>query len=245
VDKLLYVAMSGASQNSLALRAHANNLANVATSGFRRDFEQARAMPVYGDGFPARAYAMSERPATDFASATLQETGNSMDVAIRGDGWLAVQAKDGSEAYVRCASLIIDPLGQLRTQSGLPVLGNGGPIAIPPHQSLEIGQDGTISIRPSGSGASALAQIDRLKLVKTDNRELKKGLDGLIRRKDGEELPADGEVQVTSGFLESSNVNAVAEMTSILALARQFELSVKMMKSAEDDDAALAQIMRS
>jgi len=243
VDKLLYVAMSGASQNSLALRAHANNMANAATSGFRRDFEQARAMPVYGDGFPARAYAMSERPATDFASAALQDTGNPMDVAIRGDGWLAVQAHDGSEAYVRCASLIIDAQGALRTQNGLAVLGNGGPISIPPQQSLEIAADGTISIRPAGS--EQLAQIDRLKLVKTDNRELQKGLDGLIRRKDGQELAADGTVQITAGFLESSNVNAVAEMTAILALSRQFELSVKMMKSAEDDDAALAQIMRS
>jgi len=242
VDKLLYVAMSGASQNSQALRAHANNLANVATSGFRRDFEQARAMPVYGDGFPARAYAMTERPATDFFSATLQETGNPMDVAIRGDGWLAVQAKDGSEAYVRCASLAIDAQGVLRTQNGLPVLGNGGPIAVPPQQSLEIAADGTISIRPTGS--EALAQIDRLKLVSADSRELQKGLDGLIRHKDGQALPADAVVQVTSGFLESSNVNAVAEMTEILALSRQFELSVKMMKSAEDDDAALAQIMR-
>jgi len=242
VDKLLYVAMSGASQNSLALRSHANNLANVATSGFRRDFEQARAMPVYGDGFPARAYAMTERPATDFASSSLQETGNPMDVAIRGDGWLAVQAKDGSEAYVRCASLVIDAQGVLRTQTGLAVLGNGGPIAVPPQQSLEIAADGTISIRPTGS--EALAQIDRLKLVNADSRSLQKGLDGLIRHKEAQVLPADGQVQVTAGFLESSNVNAVAEMTEILALSRQFELSVKMMKSAEDDDAALAQIMR-
>jgi len=244
MDKLLYVAMSGASQNSLALRAHANNMANAGTSGFRRDFEQARAMPVYGDGFPARAYAMSERPATDFKSAALQETGNPLDVAIRGDGWLAVQAKDGSEAYVRCASLSIDPQGQLRTQNGLAVLGNGGPVVIPPQQSLEIGQDGTISIRAAGSEAAALAQIDRLKLVSAENGELQKGLDGLIRRKDGGELEADGAVQLNAGFLESSNVNAVEEMTAILALSRQFELSVKMMRSAEDDSAALAQVMR-
>jgi flagellar basal-body rod protein FlgF len=224
MDKMLYVAMSGASQNTLALRAHANNLANVSTSGFRRDFEQARAMPVFGDGFPSRVYAMSERPATDFTSATLQETGN--------------------EAYVRTASLQIDALGQLRTSSGLPVLGNGGPIAVPPQEKVEIGEDGTITIRALGEAPNVLAEVDRLKLVNPDLRMMEKGQDGLIRYKGGEPLPADNNVRVTSGFLEASNVNAVEEMTAILSLSRQFELSVKMMRTAEDDAAAMARVLQ-
>lgn len=244
MDKMLYVAMSGASQNTLALRAHANNLANVSTSGFRRDFEQARAMPVFGGGFPSRVYAMSERPATDFTSATLQETGNEMDIAISGDGWLAVQAPDGSEAYVRTASLQIDALGQLRTSSGLPVLGNGGPIAVPPQEKVEIGEDGTITIRALGEAPNVLAEVDRLKLVNPDLRMMEKGQDGLIRYKGGEPLPADNNVRVTSGFLEASNVNAVEEMTAILSLSRQFELSVKMMRTAEDDAAAMALVLQ-
>lgn len=119
MDKMLYVSMTGASQNTLAQRAHANNLANISTSGFRRDFEQARSMPVFGESLPARAYAMSERPGTDFTPGSLQETGRDLDVAVEGQGWIAVQAADGSEAYVRTASLQIDALGQLRTSAGL------------------------------------------------------------------------------------------------------------------------------
>ena len=244
MDKMLYLAMSGASQNTLAQRAHANNLANLSTSGFRRDFEQARSMPVFGDGYPARVYAMSERPATDFTPGSLQETGNELDVAIEGQGWLAVQAPDGSEAYVRTASMKIDALGMLRTGSGLPVLGNAGPIAVPPQQQIEIGQDGTISIRSLGEAPNVVAQVDRIKMVNPDPKSLVKGEDGMIRLKEPATQPADANVRLTSGFLESSNVNAVAEMTSMLALARQFELHVKMMRTAEDNASAVARVMQ-
>lgn len=244
MDKMLYLAMSGASQNTLAQRAHANNLANLSTSGFRRDFEQARSMPLFGDGYPARVYAMSERPATDFTPGTLQETGNELDVAVEGQGWLAVQTPDGGEAYVRTASMQIDALGMLRTGSGLPVLGNAGPIAVPPQQQIEIGQDGTISIRSLGEAPNVVAQVDRIKMVNPDPKSLVKGEDGMIRLKEPATQPADANVRLASGFLESSNVNAVAEMTSMLALARQFELHVKMMRTAEDNASAVARVMQ-
>ncbi|UVE16392.1 flagellar basal body rod protein FlgF [Pseudomonas sp. LS44] len=244
MDKMLYVAMSGASQSTLAQRAHANNLANISTNGFRRDFEQARSMQVFGDSFPARVYAMSERPGTDFTAGTLQETGNGMDVAVSGDGWLAVQAPDGGEAYVRTASLKIDAYGQLRTGAGLPVMGNGGPIAVPPEQKVEIGADGTITIRALGEAPNVIAEVDRLKLVNPDLKQMEKGADGLIRYKGQEPLQADTNVQMTSGFLETSNVNAVEEMTAILSLSRQFELQVKMMRTAEDDASSVARVMQ-
>ena len=244
MDKLLYVAMTGASQNALAQKAHANNLANVSTSGFRRDFEQARSMPLFGESYPARVFAMTERPATDFRPGSLQETGRDMDVAIGGKGWIAVQAPDGSEAYVRTASLNIDALGMLRTGNGLPVMGNAGPIAVPPEQKVEIGQDGTISIRALGENPNVLAEVDRIKLVNPDPRSMEKGTDGLIRVKGQPEVEADATVQVTSGFLEASNVNAVEEMTAILSLSRQFELSVKMMRTAEDNSSAMARVLQ-
>jgi len=244
MDKMLYVSMTGAHNNSLAQSAHANNLANISTNGFRRDFEQARSMQVFGDTLPARVYAMTERPGTDFTPGSMQETGRDLDVAIGGRGWLAVQAADGSEAYVRTASLNIDALGVLRTGNGLPVMGNGGPIAVPPEQKIEIGQDGTISIRALGEGPSVLAEVDRLKLVNPDLKQMEKGRDGLIRYKGGEPVQADATVQVTSGFLESSNVNAVEEMTAILSLSRQFELQVKMMRTAEDNAAAVARVLQ-
>lgn len=245
MDKMLYVSMSGASQNTLALRAHANNLANVSTTGFKRDYEQARSMQVFGEHFPARVYAMSERPGTDLSAGTLQETGRDMDVAVEGNGWIAVQSADGGEAYVRTASLQIDALGQLRTGTGLPVLGNGGPIAIPPEQKVEIGSDGTISIRALGEAPSVMAEVDRIKLVNPDPKSMEKGTDGLLRVKgQAGPQPAAGEVRVVSGVLEASNVNAVEEMTSILSLSRQFELHVKMMRTAEDDAAAVARVLQ-
>lgn len=244
MDKMLYVSMTGAQNNTLGLRAHANNLANVSTSGFRRDFEQARSMPLFGDTYPARVFAMSERPATDFRPGTLQETGRDLDVAVGGKGWVAVQAPDGSEAYVRTASLNIDALGVLRTGNGLPVMGNAGPIAVPPEQKVEIGQDGTISIRALGENPNVLAEVDRIKLVNPDPKSLEKGTDGLIRVKGQPEAEADATVQLTSGFLEASNVNAVEEMTAILSLSRQFELSVKMMRTAEDNASAMARVLQ-
>jgi flagellar basal-body rod protein FlgF len=245
MDKMLYVAMSGAHNNTLAQSAHANNLANISTSGFRRDFEQARSMPVFGDSHPARVYAMSERPGTDFTPGALQETGRDLDVAIGGQGWLAVQAADGSEAYVRTASLNVDALGMLRAGNGLPVMGNAGPIAVPPEQKIEIGQDGTISIRALGEAPNVLAEVDRLKLVNPDLKQMHKGTDGLMRYSGQHPLLTDATVQVTSGFLESSNVNAVEEMTAILSLSRQFELQVKMMRTAEDNDTAMARVLQS
>lgn len=244
MDKMLYVAMTGASQNALAQKAHANNLANISTSGFQRDLEQARSMPVFGDVFPSRAYAMTERPATDFTPGALQETGRDLDVAVGGDGFIAVQTPDGGEAYVRTASMNIDALGVLRAGNGLPVMGNAGPIAVPPEEKIEIGQDGTISIRSMGENPNVMAEVDRIKLVKPDLQNMTKGTDGLIHTKSGQPADVDATVRVESGFLEASNVNAVEEMTSVLALSKQFELHIKMMTTAKEDDEAMGRVMQ-
>ena len=201
-------------------------------------------MPVFGDGYATRAYAMTERPGTDMSAGVMQETGRELDVAVQGEGWIAVQAADGTEAYTRAGSLNIDAFGVLRTSSGLPVLGNGGPIAIPPAQKVEIGSDGTISIRALGEGPAVMAEVDRLKLVNPDPTTLEKGADGLMRTKDGQPQVADGVVQVATGFLEGSNVNAVEEMTAMLSLARQFELHIKMMRTAEENAQATDRILQ-
>jgi flagellar basal-body rod protein FlgF len=244
VDKMLYVAMTGASQNTLAQKAHANNLANVSTMGFQRDLEQARSMPVFGETLPSRAFAMTERPATDFDHGPLVETGRDLDVAVDGDGWIAVQAPDGSEAYTRTGSLNIDALGVLRTGNGMAVLGNGGPIAIPPEEHVEVGADGTISIRSLGESPSVMAEVDRIKLVKPDLASMTKGTDGLIHTRNGQPVGADASVKVVSGFLEGSNVNAVEEMTSIMSLSRQFELQIKMMTAAKENDESMARVLQ-
>ncbi|HDZ57766.1 MAG TPA: flagellar basal-body rod protein FlgF [Pseudomonas xinjiangensis] len=244
MDKSLYISMTGASQNMLAQGAHANNLANVSTTGFRRDFEQARSMPVYGETHPTRAYAMTERPGTDMSAGSMIETGRELDVAVQGEGWIAVQAPDGTEAYTRAGSLNIDAFGVLRTNSGMPVLGNAGPIAIPPAEKVEIGADGTISIRALGEAPNVLAEVDRLKLVNPDGNLMRKGPDGLMRVEGQLEEPADGAVRITTGFLEGSNVNAVEEMTAMLSLARQFELHIKMMRTAEENSQSTNKLLQ-
>ncbi|HGW8565767.1 TPA: flagellar basal-body rod protein FlgG [Pseudomonas aeruginosa] len=206
---MLYVSMSGASQNTLAMRAHANNLANISTSGFRRDFEQARSMQVFGDSFPARVFAMSERPGTDFSHGSLQETGNELDIAIDGDGFVAVQAPDGSEAYVRTAGMHIDALGMLRTGDGLPVLGNGGPIAVPPEEKVEIGQDGTISIRALGENPNVVAVVDRIKLVNPNLKQMEKGTDGLLHYKPQPGGQSTQDSELPSGLQLGTGVRVV------------------------------------
>lgn len=246
MDKALYISMTGAKHNMLAQASNANNLANVNTQGFKADFAQARSMPVYyGDGLPTRAYALSEKPATDFAPGPLQETGRDLDLAVDGDGFLAVASLDGEEAYTRAGSLFIDSVGMLRTGNGLPVMGNAGPIAIPAADKVEVGLDGTITVVPQGQGPQAPVQIDRIKLVNPDLAEMTKSEDGLFRMLDAEiEPPPAAEVRLVSGFLEGSNVNAVNELTGMLSLARQYELQVKVMSTAKEMSEASARLLQ-
>ena len=245
MDRMIYLAMSSAKQTMLAQSVNSNNLANATTTGFKQDLEQQRAMPVYGQGMASRVYAMSERPGTDFSAGTLNTTGRSLDMAINGEGWLAVQAADGSEAYTRAGDLRLDANGTLTTGAGHPVIGNGGPIVVPPAEAIEIGADGTISIRPVGQGSNVLAEVDRIKLVNPAGADLTKGQDGLIRMKQpGEVAPADAAVQLVSGALEGSNVNTVEAMVKMIELQRQYEMQVKMMKTAKENDAAASTMMK-
>jgi flagellar basal-body rod protein FlgF len=201
-------------------------------------------MPVFGDGHPTRVYGMSERPAIDFSKGSIVHTGSELDVAVNGNGWLVVQAKDGIEAYTRRGDLMLDANGLLTTGNGLPVMGNNGPIAIPPAEKIEIAPDGTISIRPLGQGADELATIDQIKLVNPPRDQLEKGDDGLMRLRDGTTAQPDVGTQLVSGSLEGSNVNIVDAMVNMIELSRRFELQVKMMKTAQDLENASASIMR-
>jgi flagellar basal-body rod protein FlgF len=244
MDRMVFVAMSGAKETLLAQASNSNNLANASTPGFLADLQQFRSMPVFGDGYPTRVYGMSENPGVDFKHGAIVHTGRDLDVAINGDGWFAVQARDGSEAYTRRGDLKVDANGLLSTGNGLPVLGNGGPIAIPPAEKIEIAADGTISIRPLGQGAGELAEIDRIKMVAPSLEGMRKGQDGLLRQQDGQSLEADAEVQLATGALESSNVNIVDSMVDMIDFSRRFEMQVKMMKTAEQTDESSASIMR-
>jgi len=245
VDRMIYLAMSAARQTMNGQAVAANNLANASTSGFKADFEAYRAMPLFGEGQPSRVFALAERPGVDFSTGTIEHTGNDLDVAINGEGFLAVQAPDGSEAYTRAGELQLTATGQLLTRDGLPVLGNGGPIALPPSQAIVIGTDGTITTRPIGQEANTLAQVDRLRLVRPlAATEVVKGPDGLFRMKDGNPAPLDAGVAVTQGALERSNVNPISAMVSMIENARQYEMAVKAMDTAQTMDAEGARVLR-
>ncbi|WP_333608547.1 flagellar basal body rod protein FlgF [Arsukibacterium sp.] len=245
MDRLLYIAMSGAKENMNAISVRANNLANTGTVGFKSDFEQARAMQAFGAGLPTRVFSMTERPGQNFDAGPVIMTERELDIAIQGDGWFAVQAADGTEAYTRAGNLQLSPTGMLETANGLPVIGDDGPILLPiPLAKLEIGMDGTLSALVQGAPANALEEVGRIKLVKPEFAELEKGNDGLFRRKDGELAKASAEVSLLSGAYEGSNVNAVGEMTYMISLQRQFELQVKMMKKAEDMDRQQNMLLR-
>jgi len=243
MDRMLYVAMSGAKQTMLAQTANSHNMANANTNGFRADLATFKSMPVYGQGQPSRVYAMAESAGVDTTSGAINPTGRELDIAIKGEGWIAVQAPDGTEAYTRVGNLRIEDGGILKTGSGLSVLGNGGPVALPPAEKIEIGTDGTVSIRGIGQAASTMSVLDRIKLVRIDGDSLVKGEDGLLRMRDGSKAAPDASVGIVSGALETSNVNTVEAMVNLISLARQYETQVKMMKTAEDTDTAATQLL--
>ncbi len=245
MDRMLYVAMSGASQNMLAQSINANNLANISTTGFRADLAAARSMPLYGgSGHPTRVYSMTEKPGIDFSQGAMSTTGRDMDIAISGEGFIAVQTPDGREAYTRAGDLKTDNAGVLQTGAGYVVIGDNGPITIPDAAKVDIGKDGTISISQIGDGNGGSTVVDRIKLVKPDTKQLKRNEYGLFELKNGQPVDRDEDVSVVSGTIETSNVNAASALVNMIELARQFELQVKMLKTAENNDSAASQILK-
>lgn len=244
MDRLLYISMTGASQNMRAQQTISNNLANVSTTGFQADLDAYKSLALKGDGFDSRVFNQHYRSGVDFQKGSMLNTGRELDVAIQGEGLIAVQAKDGSESYTRAGDFRVDQNGFLTTGTGLMVLGDGGPVSIPPYQKLDVGSDGSISIVALGQTADSVTIVDRIKLVKPELNQLVKSNDGLLKMKNGVLAEPDASVRVVSGTLESSNVNAVSELVNLLDNSRQFELHVKMMKAAEESDEASTKLMR-
>lgn len=239
MDRMIYLSMAGAKMNMQRQDVLSNNLANVSTTGFRAELQATRAVPVRGDGATTRVYALETTVGYDDSAGPVTFTGRNLDVAAQGKTWMAVQGLDGTEAYTRFGSFTVNPEGVLTTQSGLQVMGDGGPITIPPNTEPSIAPDGTVSAK-GANGRSAT--VGRLKLV-TPEDKLVRSEDGLFRTADGGELPADPNARVQDGALEGSNVNPIETMVSMIAAARQFEAQMKMMQTAEADEKAAAQLL--
>jgi flagellar basal-body rod protein FlgF len=244
MDRMLYVAMTGAKETLNAQSVNNHNLANASTTGFRAELSAFQSRAVDGSGYASRVYATNASTGWNNQSGALLSTGRDLDVAINGDGWIAVQGPDGKEAYTRAGDLQVDPNGQLTTGTGHPVLGDGGPITIPPYTSIFFARDGSISVVAQGQTPDTTATVDRIKLVKPADAQIARGEDGLFRMKDGTEAPSDPSVNLSSGTIESSNVNTADAMVTMIELARHFEMQVKAIRHAEENAASAAQIMR-
>jgi flagellar basal-body rod protein FlgF len=244
VDKMLYLGMTGAKHLQLAQATNANNLANASTAGFRADFHSLFTQEVEGPGLATRANAVLGGESVDVSAGAVQTTDNPLDIAINGDGWFAVSTEDGGEAYTRRGDLRISADGLLTNGAGQQILGDGGLLALPEHQSLSIGSDGTVSIVPLGQGPDTQIVIDRIRMVNLDENQISKGQDGLIRQRDGSAGTASAEISLISGALESSNVNAVDAMVNMISLSRAFEMEVKMMSTAGELADAGSRLMR-
>ncbi len=244
MDRFLYVAMTGAKETLRAQASNNHNLANASTTGFRADLSAMQSRAVAGSGFASRVYATDATTGWDQKSGAMQATGHDLDVAIQGEGWIAVQGADGREAYTRAGDLRVDPSGMLLNGAGHPVLGDGGPLTVPANSAVAIAGDGSISIVPVGQGPETMATVGRIKLVNPPAATVVRGEDGLFRTLDGASAPADANVRVASGVLESSNVNIADAMVNMIELSRHFDLQVKAMKAAEDNGQASAQLLR-
>jgi len=244
MDRMLYVAMTGAKETLNAQAVNNHNLANASTTGFRAELSAFQSRAVDGSGYASRVYATNASVGWDNQSGALLSTGRDLDVAIHGDGWIAVQGPDGKEAYTRAGDLQVDANGQLTTGTGHPVLGDGGPITVPPYTSIYFARDGSISIVAQGQTPDTTSTVERIKLVKPSDVDMARGDDGLFRMKDGSSAPSDPGVQLSSGTLESSNVNTADAMVTMIELARHFEMQVKAIRTAEENGAAAARIMR-
>jgi flagellar basal-body rod protein FlgF len=242
LDRLIYLAMAGAQQLLQQQAVTAHNLANAGTTGFKAESTAFRVAPVTGPGLPTRAYALETTPGTDLTPGALQDTARDLDVAIEGPGFFAVQAKDGTEAYTRAGSFDVSADGELITRTGLTVLGEGGPIAVPPDTKISIGRDGTVSGVTYGQSASVNV-IGRLKLVNPPQGDLQKAGDGLFRLRSGDAADADEAVTVKAGALEASNVNAVSAMVDMINLARNFEMQMKLLQNADGNEQRANQLL--
>ena len=238
MDRMIYLSMSGAKATMQRQDTLANNLANVSTPGFRAELQAFRAVPVQGSGASTRVYALETTTGYDASAGAITATGRNLDVAVTGSSWLSVQALDGTEAYTRGGSFDVSNDGTLVTRSGLPVLGDGGPIQIPPNSAVSIGGDGTVSAKGTDGKTTA---VGRLKLV-TPEAPLTRGVDGLFRAPDGD-LPADTNARVQDGAFEGSNVSPVETMVAMISAARQFEAQMKMLTTAEGNEKAAAQLL--
>lgn len=244
MDRLVYTAYSGLRGRMAAQSAIANNMANASTVGYRADAFNFEQLSLKGGAFEARSLTAEEVVDADRKPGAVVQTNRPLDIALNGDAWMAVQAPDGQEAYTRRGDLTIAPSGALQTGDGMIVMGNAGPITLPPAAKVSIAGDGTVLIVPPGGESLPPQAVDKLKLVDPKGSETLKGMDNLLRVKDGGVLPQDLSASVTAGSLEQSNVNLTETLVQMIENQRSYEVQAKLLASAKSMDESGASLMR-
>jgi len=230
-DQVLYLLMSGVNAVQDRMTATANNLANTNTTAFKAQRPVFTAQPYYHQGQPDRVATQTRDQGADFKPGPVAQTGRSLDVALKGQGWIGVQAKDGGTAYTRNGALFISPTGVLQTNDGHPVLGQGNtPITLPPLSSVTIGEDGTVSGVVAGGDPSKVTSFDRIMLANPPAAQMQRRTDGLFGDASGA-VQIDGNVQLQPNALEQSNVDSVSMMMNLIENTRMFQMQSGFMHS--------------
>jgi flagellar basal-body rod protein FlgF len=226
----------------------ANNVANVNTSGFKADsslFEEFLASGAHEDNFVGGdrrvSYVQDRGTFRDFAQGAFEQTKNPLDVAISGSAFLAVQTPAG-ERYTRDGGLQLNNTGQLVTIAGNPVLGTSGPIVFQPtDHDINISPDGTITVVEGNTRTDSIR--GKLRLVSfADAQKLLKEGSNLYTASEGSAQP-DLKSTVQQGFIEKSNVNAVAEMSRMIEVTRAYtQISTLLQQQSDLHKTAIQQL---
>jgi flagellar basal-body rod protein FlgF len=231
-QQLFYLVMAGLDATMDRVTAATNNLANRGTAAFKAQKPVFQAMPLYGQGMPDRVIVAATEEGADFRSGAIQKTGRDLDVAVKGPGWLIVQAPDGNPALSRNGSLAISSGGILQNSEGHVVLGEGfSPIVLPALQSITIGDDGTVSGVLLGQSPDQITALNRVMLANPPTGELQRRADGLFEDQAAPPQP-DSQVRLQVGALEDSNADTVSMMMNMIENTRIFQMQTEMVRMA-------------
>jgi flagellar basal-body rod protein FlgF len=244
MDRLVYTAVSGMNASMMRERMTASNMANAQTIGFKAEVMRAETVTLDGPQLDVRAMNRSEVKGANMKEGAIVETGRPLDVAMTGNTMLAVQSVDGQEAYTRRGDLSISTTGVVENGEGLPVLGETGPLMVPPGSTVSISQDGSVMVRDPAVPEQAPQKIDRLKLVSTAGSQLEKDLAGVFRVPGGGVLPVDDNAKVIPESVEQSNVNSSEVLVDMIESQRLFDLRTKLVSTAKELDEGSSRLMR-
>lgn len=233
-DNSLYTNIGGANELLRRTRLLSNNLANANTIGFHADFGTIKSRAVNGDQHSSRIIPTVGQTYTNHRPGPISFTGRPLDVAIDGEGFIAVQSKLGKIGCTRAGNFEITSQGLLVTKNGDMILGQNGVINIPPASEISIDRDGVVSARLKGEPASSIAEIGQIKLVNPDITQLKKGEDGLFYLDSGNLVPST-EVVLVPESVEGSNVDPVSSLVELVDLSRQFDFQTKLMHVVDEN----------